>query len=54
MMRSVLAGLATVALAIACQPGDPIEPRIPMSSPIPKVDRTDDPVVTPKTAADAG
>ena len=51
MMRLVFAGLGAVALAVACQPGDPIEPRTPVNSPIPKVERTDDPIVSPKSDA---
>jgi hypothetical protein len=40
----------------ACRQGDPlIDPKTPVNSPLPtKLERPDDPVVTPKSAPDAG
>lgn len=60
-MRSVVVtalGVGLVAstlLAMACRQGDPvIDPKTPANSPLPKIERPDDSIVTPKSPSDGG
>jgi hypothetical protein len=49
-------GLVAITLtALSCRQGDPvIDPKTPPNSPLPKIERPDDPVVTPKRPKDGG
>jgi hypothetical protein len=52
----VRAGLVAVTVTtLACRQGDPaIDPKTPPNSPVPRIERPDDPIVAPKSPKDGG